>query len=378
VRAGATRLGKSSLLRRGADYASFYASASRALAGLVGRADVLMPLTTPPLVGGLAELASHLGVTRKVPVVSVVQDLYPDVAVALGAVREGGLVHRAWAAVGGLQLRAATRVVALSQAMATRLGRYGVPAAHIDVIENWALAELEASAEVVASGQRARLEYGIGERFSVMYSGNMGAGHAFDTLLAAAERLADRGDISFTFVGDGVRRGEIARAAERLPNVRLFPLAAREHLAESLAAGDLHVVTMRDDVAGLIVPSKLYGILAAARPVLAIGPRDADVAELTRRAEAGHAIDNGDVAGAVRAISDLAAAPDRGRALGLRGRAHLLRELSRARALARYEQTLTHATAGPPRVYAFPRGAWLRQVLTRDARAPSPVRSSAP
>lgn len=352
VRAGATRLGKSSLWRRAADYATFYMSAAGAIARLARRADVLLPLTTPPLVGALAQLVTMAGAPRPPrPVVPVVQDLYPDVAVALGAVRPGGLAHRAWAAANGLHLRGARRVVALSERMADRIAAYGVPSDRIDVIPNWALAELEDAPTTVTQGAEARLAYGLGDRFVVMYSGNMGAGHRFDALLEAARRLVDRQDIAFCFVGDGLRRGEIARAAAALPNVSLHPLAPRERLAESLAAGDLHVVTMRDDVDGLIVPSKLYGVLAAARPVLSIGPLASDVAEVTRRAGAGVALAGDDVDGVTRAIVELAARPDRGAALGRAGRAYLLAELGRERALDRYEATLARALGQSPKTH---------------------------
>jgi len=333
VRVGATRLGKAKLWHRALDYGSFYASAVAAMARIP--ADVYLPLTTPPLIAVVAQLAA---LPRQTPVVSVVQDLYPDVAVALGAVPAHGLVHRAWEAATRLSLRASARVVALSDAMARRLGEYGVPPERLDLIPNWALGELDG----VATGAEARLEYGLGERFVVMYSGNLGAGHTFDTLLAAARRLADRQDIVFAFVGEGLRRGEVEAAAQALPNIRLFPLAPRERLAESLAAGDLHVVTMRDGVEGLIVPSKLYGILGAARPVLFIGPRS-DIGTIIDRAGAGSALHNGDVDGVVRVIREAAALPDRGRALGAAGRAHLEAELGRERALDRYEASLTRA-----------------------------------
>lgn len=361
LRVGATRFGKSRLAGRAADYATFYLSAARALATLPP-ADVYLPLTTPPLVAALPQIASAVrGVPT--PVVAVIQDLYPDVAVALGAIPRHGLVHRAWAWAAGASLRHAARVVALSPRMAARIQRYGVPSERIDVIANWALAEVEIPGEAVsttsANGKSARLEYGIGDRFSVMYSGNMGHGHSFDTLLAAARRLAGRPDIAFVFVGDGARRGEIEAAQRELPNVRLFPLAPRARLAESLAAGDLHVVTLRDDVDGLIVPSKLYGILAAARPILSIGPAGSDVAAVVMEAKAGVALANGDTDGVVAAIERFAALPDRGRAQGQAGRRHLVTGLSREQAIDRYADALGRAVGGraphPTGVPAFDR-----------------------
>ena len=337
-----THLGKGRLWQRALDYASFYAGAMVELGRLElggARPDVFMPLTTPPLIGVGAQLAAAL---RGAPVVQVVQDLYPDLAVELGAVSRRGAVHRAWRLATRLSLQRARRVVVLSEGMRRRVRAYGVADEAIDTIPNWALSEVESAP---ASGVEARLAYGLGERMVVMYSGNLGAGHAFETILAAAEALAHRGDIVFAFVGDGVRRGEVERfiAARGLSNVRLFPLAARARLAESLAAADLHVITLRDEVAGMLVPSKLYGILGAARPALFIGPIGSDVAQLVAEAGAGSVVPNGDVAGAVRAITALADDPERGRAAGAAGRRFLLDRLSREAAVTRYEATLARA-----------------------------------
>ena len=339
VRVKATRLGKKTIFHRAADYASFYAGAFGALAK-VARPDVFLALTTPPLIAAVPQLVAR----GKTPTVALVQDLYPDVAVALGAVRPGSATHEAWAAATRVSLAKAARVIALSDVMAGHLRHYGVPDERLEVIPNWALRELEDMPRG-SSGQRSRLEYGLGERFVVMYSGNHGAGHTFDTLLAAARRLRDRDDIVFAFVGDGVRKGEIERFVQRenLSNVKMFPLAPRERLAESLAAGDLHAVTMRDGLEGLIVPSKLYGILAAQRPALFIGPRTDSIARTLEATGCGLAFDNGDVTGVADAIGRLARLPDTVAAMGAKGRAHLDTELTRARALDRYERALARA-----------------------------------
>lgn len=346
VRVPATRLGKKTLLHRAADYASFYAGAFGALASVSRRRpDVYLALTTPPMIAAVPQLVA-LGRT---PTVALVQDLYPDVAVALGAVTAGSPTHRAWAAATRASLSRAARVIALSEVMAEHLRGYGVKDERLEVIPNWALAELE-SMPKSTSGQSARLEYGLGDRFVVMYSGNHGAGHSFDTLLAAARRLRDRKDIAFVFVGDGVRKHEVESFVRRegLDNVKLFPLAPRERLAESLAAGDLHVVTMRDGLEGLIVPSKFYGILAASRPTLFIGPRTDSIARTVVSTGTGVAFDNGDVSGVTEAITTLAASiagdPDSAADMGRRARLHLDTELTRERALDRYESALLRAT----------------------------------
>lgn len=342
VRVPATSLGKRTLAHRALDYASFYAGAFAALLDLErrrrARPDVHLALTTPPLIAMAPQL---VGLWRRTPVVQLVQDLYPDVAVALGALPADGALHKLWAASNRLSLGRAARVVALSDAMAERIGAHGVPRSRIEVIPNWALAELD-EAPRAALGTRGRLEYGLGDRFVVMYSGNLGAGHRFDTLIAAAERLRDREDIVFLVVGDGVRRAELEREVrdKALDKVRLFPLAPRERLAESLAAADLHVITMRDGLEGLIVPSKLYGILAAARPALFIGPRRDGIAATLTQGRCGLAIDGDDVDGVTQAIVSLAADRQRCAAMGERGRALIESELSRERAIDRYERLL--------------------------------------
>lgn len=349
IRIPSTHLGKANLLRRAADYATFYVEAMRTLLALPERPDVFLPLTTPPFVAIAAQLAA---LPTRVPVVALVQDLYPDVAVRLGVLAHHGLGHKAFGALSGLSLRGATHLVALSDLMAEHLRAYGVRPGLIDVIPNWALAEVEGTASPAGEpkrrlGAEARLEYGLGDRFVVMYSGNLGAGHQFETLLAAARRLRERHDIVFAFVGEGVRKAEVQRfvEAEALPNVKVFPLAPLERLAESLGAADLHAITMRDGLEGLVVPSKLYGILAAERPAMFIGPTRDSVAQTIRAADAGMCFDNGDVSGVVAAITDLAAHPEKARAMGLRGRAHLDAQLTRERALDAYERVLTLACA---------------------------------
>ena len=110
-----------------------------------------------------------------------------------------------------------------------------------------------------------RRAWGWGDRCVVLYSGNLGLAHEFDTLLDAAEILRGERQLLFAFVGEGPRRDEVEREFARrgLTNVEFRPHVPRESLGDSLAAGDVHLVTMRDGIAGLVVPSKIYGILVA-------------------------------------------------------------------------------------------------------------------
>jgi len=169
-----------------------------------------------------------------------------------------------------------------------------------------------------------------------MYSGNMGRAHDLETLVAAAERLRHRADLRFLFAGHGVGRAVVERAAERLPNVRLGDYQPRERLAASLSAADLHLVSLAPELCGLIEPSKLYGIMAAGRPALFVGPEESEVARTIRREGCGEVLRPRDADGLARGIESLADDPARRAAMGERGRDALVSRYGRKVATARF------------------------------------------
>jgi glycosyltransferase involved in cell wall biosynthesis len=122
-----------------------------------------------------------------------------------------------------------------------------------------------------------------------MYSGNMGLAHEFDTVLAAAAILQDRPEVLFAFIGDGPRRREVEEQVRSrgLRNVCFKPYVQRDRLCQSLKAGDLHLITLRDRMPGLLVPSKIYGILAAGRPTLYIGPDEGEISDIVEAGRCG-------------------------------------------------------------------------------------------
>ncbi len=334
-----SQLGKRRMWHRIADYASFHASAAACLASLRPRPDVVLALKTPPFIAAAAQLAVAL---RGVPVVSVVQDLYPDVAFAAGLGSPDRLPGRALRLATAASLRQSAAVVTLSDAMREAVLGYGVSPGRVHVIPNWALGELDAFTRAGPPLAEAHAA-----PYRVMYSGNLGVGHQFDTILAAATRLADQ-PVHFAFVGDGAARPEVERevAARGLTNVSFAPLAPREGLAESLASADLHLVTMRDAMAGLLEPSKLYGILAVGRPFAYVGPAATEADLAAAESGAGVSLRHGDVDGLVGWIEAQRSAPDRGRAVGARGQAWLRERRTRAGAVAAYDAILRACARG--------------------------------
>jgi len=260
-----TSFGRGTTLGRLSDYLTFLASAK--LAVLFGpRSDAVICLSTPPLVGVLGLLARLRGARF----VYKVEDLYPDVAMLLGTLNAGSLVARWAAALSRLLLRNADAVVALDEGMAEMLRQRG--ARNVEVIPNWADGRaIRPDAEARAAFRR---DNGLEGRFVVLYSGNHGLAHRFDAVTSAAKALAEReARALFLFVGDGPRLPEVKAQVRGLANVRFMPYQRREVLRGLFNAADVHLVTLRDEVAGMVVPSKYPAALAAGKPVLLVGGR---------------------------------------------------------------------------------------------------------
>ncbi len=313
-RVWSTRFGRAFLPGRAIDYATFYASAFFALLRRTARGTTIVALTDPPLLSVVAALAAML---RRASLVNWTQDLFPEVAEALG-MRALRVLRRArdWS------LRRARTNVALVDSMAARLP-------NAVVIHNWADASLHPT-------YQARDAHG---RFIVGYSGNLGRAHDARTMLAAMLALRDDDGIEFVITGAGAQLDTIR--AERLPNVRFAEYAPRERLSESLSAADAHLVTLLPSLEGLIVPSKFYGVLAVARPVLFVGSPEGDLARIIRRHDCGIIIEPGDGEGLAHCIRELARNRDRARAMGQRGRRLYEEKFAPSIALAAWERVLT-------------------------------------
>ncbi len=332
-RVRATSFGKATLARRAGDYASFYAAAAFELLRLP-RHDVVLALTTPPLISALGLAASR---ARRSRLVYWVQDLYPDVAVAFGALRAGSPAALAMRAASRAVLSRAEGVVVLGEAMRGRVVAAGAVPARVHVVPNWCDAAL---APLAHDRNPLRRDRARGARFLVMYSGNMGRAHDLETLLAAARLLGDRDDVAFVFLGEGARRPEVERAAANLPNVRLGPYQPRDRLSQSLSAADVHLVSLAPGLEGLLEPSKLYGAMAAARPVLYVGPSGSEVARTILREGCGRVVANGDAGALASHIRSLADDASESAEMGRRARAALEARYGRSLATRRFRDLL--------------------------------------
>ena len=245
---------------------------------------------------------------RGAKVVNWLQDLFPEVAFA-ARMRVASPVRRLLLTTRNAALRMAAANVAIGELMAQRVAASAGPG-KVVVIHNWAPF---GTVRPVPHAQNAlRRLWDLDGRFVVGYSGNLGLVHEFETVLRAAQLLRDRGDIAFLVIGGGAQRESVERAARELglDNMQFHPHQPLERLAESLSAADAHIVTLRPELEGLVVPSKFFGAIAAGRPVLFIGSPDGEIARLTRDNRCGINFSPGDAARLAAAIADLSDHPD--------------------------------------------------------------------
>jgi glycosyltransferase involved in cell wall biosynthesis len=212
----------------------------------------------------------------------------------------------------------------------------GIPESKLCVIENWADGEAIQPKASTASALRDRLS--LFDRFVVCYSGNLGRAHEFETLLGAAQALKKETGFTFLIIGSGAKMEALkqAVAARSLESFHFLPYQPRDTLEDSLAAADVHLVSLLPTLEGLIVPSKLYGILAAGRPLIFIGDPDGDIARVIERAQCGRRIAVGDSIALSDALRNLAAHPEILAVMGARARQLLCEDYSQKRALEKW------------------------------------------
>jgi glycosyltransferase involved in cell wall biosynthesis len=305
----ATGFGRCGYVGKMADYGSFYVSLATALLLDRSRPNMILSLTTPPYVGVLAKLAAWRHRCRHA---HWIMDLYPDVMYAHGMARNDGWIFHFLCKLTRFELHGAEAVLSLGPKMAEKVASYtrnGGPTASVDWVPLWSDPELVPWDVNIANALRAERGWG-GKDVVFLYSGNMGLGHRFGEFLEAARRLG-RGGPRWVFGGGGKRRGEIEAFARSNPEARIefLDYVPQARLREHLGSADVHLASLDSAWQGLMVPSKLQGSFAAARPVLFVGGRECETTAWIQESGGGWAIDQDDLDGLLRAI-DQALNPD--------------------------------------------------------------------
>jgi colanic acid biosynthesis glycosyl transferase WcaI len=293
----------------------------------LARPDAWFVMTDPPLlVNTVLKLRHKLGGR----VIHHVDDVYPDLAMALGSLPQVGLVSsllERWVQEG---LKHCDQVLALGECMAGVLKVKAVEDRRLAITPPWADGHRLYPMDHDQNPFRREIGLG-GDDLAVMYSGNMGQSHRFETILEAAGALAPDDKVRFVFIGDGAKKPQIDafRQAHHLKNIMMLPYQPRERLKETLAAGDIHLISLDAQVQGFIVPSKLAGILAVGRPVVFLGEGENSVAAAILRGSCGYVIADGDVTQLMAVITNLKENPAERRRLGESARNLFVREYDR-------------------------------------------------
>jgi glycosyltransferase involved in cell wall biosynthesis len=307
---------------------------------MVRRVDAVLCGTDPPIVGNLGLIVAR---RHRAPLVVISEDVFPEIAVALHRL-ESGLLVRLLGVLVRTYLRRADRVVAIGETMRRRLEAKGARPDRLHVIPNWTDVEALRPGDKANSWSRTQA---LDSGFVVMHSGNVGHAQDLDTLIRSATLLRDMDDLRVVVIGTGARHAQLVSLAERLEtdHVRFIDFQPRELLSETLAAADVHVVGLARGLAGYIVPSRLYGILAAGRPVIVAAEDESETAQLVREVGCGIVVPPGEplaLAEAIRACHD--GAYDLVE-MGRRAREYAETQADTRFAVARYRELLAEVVA---------------------------------
>jgi colanic acid biosynthesis glycosyl transferase WcaI len=334
IRVPSTSFERSKVAARASNYITYLANALlRSLRGL--RPDVVICMTDPPIIADIALLVAR---RYRAPLVVISQDVFPEIAVQLKRWENPALMRLLRSLV-SLYLRRADRVVAIGETMRKRLEEKGARPERVRVIPNWVDTKRLRPSE---DGNQWASAVGLDGKFVVMHSGNVGHAQDLDSLVRSATFLRDLNDLRIAIIGMGARHAELVALSEQLEvdQVRFLYYQPRGVLPHSLSAADVHVVGLASGLAGYVVPSRLYGILAVARPVIVAADVESETAQVVEEAGCGIVVLPGRPELLARAIRDAHDGKYDLDAMGARGREWVEREADRSVAVARYRELL--------------------------------------
>jgi colanic acid biosynthesis glycosyl transferase WcaI len=339
-----------SFWRRILSYGTFSASAlyggllamrrRRAESPLAGRPDLVFSYSPPLPLGITAWLLSRFW---RVPWVLRVEDLYPEAAVAVGALCNRVAI-RLFFALERFLYHEATHVSLISEGFRQNLQGKGIPAGKLSVIPVWADPEV---IRPEAKENGFRRQYDLQGTFLIMYAGTLGLTSALEDVVQAAYHLKDYSDVRFMMIGEGVKKETLVNMARQqgLENMTFLPFQPRETLSEVMAAADVSLVTLNRASSPFSLPNKVFSIMASGRPILAVTPPESEVAQLIQAGECGVIVPPGEPDSLAGTILDLRSNPGRLERLGENGRALLESHFSRQQCVDRYEEMLQQVLA---------------------------------
>jgi colanic acid biosynthesis glycosyl transferase WcaI len=313
IRTGSTDFPRKDMKKRVLNYLSYAVFAvPRAL---FVECDVVLAMTDPPFEG---IVGAFIAMLKDRPYVYNIRDMYPDMAVG-GAIVEPGLLARVWERMHRWALRRAKRVIVLGEDMRARIIGKGVDGSRVVVVRDGAEIPSPDATLPVPDADVVRAIRG-NSSFVLLHAGNLGFYGAWNTLITAARKLASEG-VGLVFVGDGAQRAEMEAAAAGAGNIRFLDFFPASKIPSVLAAADAHIITVKRGLEGVVVPSKMYGILAAGKPIVAVAPSETDAVSIGVRREFAVSADPDNPAELVSVIHQLIGDIQRLHAMGQAARA---------------------------------------------------------
>ena len=335
IRAGSTDFPRFDMKKRVLNYLSYVALAIPG--ALFVPCDAVVAMTDPPFQGIVGAIVAIL---KRKPYVYNIRDMYPDMAVG-GSIVEPGGIARVWENLHRWALRRATRVIVLGEDMRARIIAKGVEPSRVLIVRDGTEilprnTPLPTPDPEVVSAIRGSFS------FVLVHAGNLGFYGAWNTLVTAARNLASEG-VGLVFVGDGAQRSQIEAAAAGSGNIRFLEFFPASKIPSVLAAADAHVITVKRGLEGVVAPSKMYGILAAGKPIVAVAPKDTDAVSLG--IQRGFAVDADPdrPAEVVNAVRALASDPNKLKAMGEAARA-AAPDYDRVKELQKFVEIIDHLT----------------------------------
>jgi len=290
-RVGSTAYPRFQMRRRVANYLTYLSLAiPRALSV---PSDIVLAMTDPPIEGIAGALVAGLSGR---PFVYNIRDMYPDMAVSGAIVRPGSFTAR-WEAMHRWALRRAARLIVLGEDMRDRIIAKGIDPARVVVSRDGIIIPESAPSPENSVAREIRGDF----RFVLVHAGNVGFYGAWQTLISAVRMLEDEG-VGLVFIGEGAMKPQVEAMAQGCRAVRFLPFRPAGAVPLVLSSGDMHVVTVKRGLEGVVVPSKLYPTLAAGRPVLGVAPEESDVVRIIRRTGCGLVANPDEPASVVEAI----------------------------------------------------------------------------
>ncbi len=335
IRAGSTDFPRFEMKKRVVNYLSYAAlSIPRAL---FVPCDAVMAMTDPPFQGIVGAIVAIL---KRKPYVYNIRDMYPDMAVG-GSIVEPGRLARIWEKLHRWALRRATRVVVLGEDMRARIVAKGVDPGRVLIVRD-GTEILPPNTPLPAPDPEVVRAIRGNYSFVLVHAGNLGFYGAWNTLVTAARNLVSEG-VSLVFVGNGAQRSQIEATAAGSDNIRFLEFFPASKIPSVLAAADAHVITVKRGLEGVVVPSKMYGILAAGKPIVAVAPRETDVVSLGLQRGFAVAADPDRPAEVVNAVRTLACDPNKLKAMREAARA-AAPDYDRVKELRKFVEIIDHLT----------------------------------